>query len=63
MLEKTNLFHTPRSQKELWEYIDSLTGPGEKRIATTIFGMTWNLCSDLQRKRVQEIADSIKKEE
>ncbi len=63
MLAKSGLFYEPKSQAELFDYIDGLTGPGEKQIATVIFGMTWNLCAGIVEREMEARQHGAEEEE
>ncbi len=40
-IKEIGIFHTPKSQDELMNWIDNLSG-AEKIVALTTYGMTWN---------------------
>jgi hypothetical protein len=63
MIQKTNLFAAPKTQQELFDWIDKLSDPGEKKIAVVIFGMTWNLCSHLMQENMNKKEAEAAKEE
>jgi len=44
-IRKMDLFHTPSSQDELMDWIESLA-TSEKAVAITVFGMTWNFLAE-----------------
>lgn len=52
-LTKNGLFATPESQENLIDWIERLSG-GEKIVAYTVMGMTWNLCSKLVSEDSEE---------
>ncbi len=53
VLKPSSAFATPKDMKALMEYCDRFTGPGEKVIAYTIMGMTWNLAAKLTAPKVK----------
>lgn len=53
-LKSMGLFHTPQDVEELMNYVTSLPNDGERAIATTVMGMTWNLCAKLTNEAEQE---------
>ena len=44
-IRKMDVFHTPKTQDELMDWIESLP-TSEKAIAITVFGMTWNFLAE-----------------
>jgi hypothetical protein len=44
------MFATPESMETLQAYCNNFTGPGEKIIAFTVAGMTWNLAARIQKE-------------
>jgi hypothetical protein len=51
-IQKIGLFHTPASQDELLDWIESLSSD-EKLVAMTAMGMTWNLLAELINKSLE----------
>ena len=49
-LGKMDLFSTPENIQALEAYIASFSDPGERIVATTVMGMTWNLCAELTKE-------------
>jgi hypothetical protein len=47
MLKKIGLFATPDSTKSLEDYCLNFSNSQERLVATTVMGMTWNLCAKL----------------
>lgn len=57
-IPEIGLFHTPASQDELMNWIESLHA-GEKVAALTAFGMTWNyLASTINKAQKDDDQDS-----
>jgi hypothetical protein len=50
-IPKSKLFATPASEQDLFNRIESLTGP-EKALAFQIAMMTFNLCNHLVEKEI-----------
>lgn len=46
-LTPMGLFATPESVSALESYVISIPNDGERTIAITVMGMTWNLCAKL----------------
>lgn len=46
-LTPMGLFATPESVSDLEQYVTSIPNGGERVIAVTVMGMTWNLCAKL----------------
>ena len=43
-----------KTEQELNDYIESLTGQGEKQIAYLIYGLTWNMIASKLNKEYKE---------
>ncbi len=46
-LTPMGMFATPESVSALESYVTSIPNDGERTIAITVMGMTWNLCAKL----------------
>ena len=59
MIQKNNLFATYKTQRELHEYFNGHTGPGETFLLTLGAGLMWNtIAHELEQdqdKRWQEL--------
>lgn len=52
-LTPVGLFHTPATSTELLDYINGLPA-GDRTLAMTVMGMTWNLCAKIVNKPVDK---------
>ena len=48
-LLKMPLFATPDDVEALMKYVTTIPNDGERTIAITVMGMTWNLCAELTK--------------
>lgn len=56
-IHKMAMFHTPKSQDELLNYIERFNG-SEKVVAMVVMGMTWNMIAELIAQGQAEPADA-----
>ena len=47
------MFATPKDMKALEDYCARFTGPGERVIALTVMGMTWNLAAKVRAENIK----------
>ena len=53
-IEEVGLFATPKSIKEVEDFIDGLP-KDQKTAANVIMGMTWNTCSAIVKRQVEKV--------
>lgn len=56
ILKEQKLFYSPDTTEELISWCEKLSSPGERTVALTVFGMTWNLCAKLTQSSDEEEA-------
>lgn len=52
-MKEMSMFAT-KTEQELNDYIESLTGKGEKQIAYLIYGLTWNMIANKLNEEYKE---------
>ena len=53
IMKEMGMFAT-KTEQELNDYIESLTGKGEKQIAYLIYGLTWNMIANKLNEEYKE---------